>query len=113
MFSASMSVMGISSVLSTFDEILEFAGNGSTTYVVGTNVHYAPYQEFGTSQMRANPFLRPAANEVRGNIPQYLKRANGFSNAIKLAALDLERRAKQKAPVDTGNLKNSIRTVEQ
>lgn len=28
--------------------------------VVGTNVHYAPYQEFGTSRMPAHPFLRPA-----------------------------------------------------
>lgn len=28
--------------------------------VVGTNVHYAVYQEFGTSKMPAHPFLRPA-----------------------------------------------------
>lgn len=27
---------------------------------IGTNVEYAPYQEFGTSKMKASPFLRPA-----------------------------------------------------
>jgi HK97 gp10 family phage protein len=28
--------------------------------IIGTNVEYAPYVEFGTSRMRAQPFLRPA-----------------------------------------------------
>lgn len=27
---------------------------------IGTNVDYAPHIEFGTSRMRAQPFLRPA-----------------------------------------------------
>lgn len=27
---------------------------------VGTDVHYAPYLEFGTRRMRARPYLRPA-----------------------------------------------------
>lgn len=30
---------------------------------IGTNVEYAPYQEFGTSRMAAQPFLKPAATE--------------------------------------------------
>ena len=32
---------------------------------VGTNVHYAPYVELGTSRMRARPFLRPALAAAR------------------------------------------------
>lgn len=28
--------------------------------VIGTNVEYAPYVEFGTGRMGAQPFLRPA-----------------------------------------------------
>jgi len=31
---------------------------------VGTNVHYAPYVEFGTRKMAAKPYLRPAAKRV-------------------------------------------------
>lgn len=33
--------------------------------LVGTDVHYAPYQEFGTSRMPAHPFLRPALLAAR------------------------------------------------
>lgn len=33
--------------------------------VVGTDVHYAPYVEFGTSRMAAQPFLRPALAAAR------------------------------------------------
>jgi HK97 gp10 family phage protein len=35
------------------------------TVRVGTNVFYAEYVEFGTGRMRAQPFLRPALDEVR------------------------------------------------
>ena len=31
--------------------------------VVGTDVEYAPYIEFGTSRMAAQPYLRPALDE--------------------------------------------------
>jgi len=31
---------------------------------VGTNVEYAPYVEFGTYKMRAQPYLRPAFDKV-------------------------------------------------
>jgi HK97 gp10 family phage protein len=35
---------------------------------VGTNVHYAPYLEFGTRRMRARPFLRPALAAAGGSV---------------------------------------------
>jgi len=31
---------------------------------VGPTVHYAPYQEYGTYRMRAQPYMHPAADEV-------------------------------------------------
>jgi len=34
--------------------------------LVGTAVDYAPYQEFGTVKMNAQPFLRPAADLAQG-----------------------------------------------
>lgn len=33
---------------------------------IGTDVEYAPYVEFGTKRMHAQPFLRPAADDIRG-----------------------------------------------
>ena len=40
--------------------------DGRSPYVdVGTNVHYAPYVELGTSRAPAYPFLRPALEAAR------------------------------------------------
>lgn len=33
------------------------------TAYIGTNVEYAPYVEYGTSRTKAQPFLKPAAND--------------------------------------------------
>lgn len=32
---------------------------------VGTNVSYAPFVEFGTSRMKARPYLKPAVEDFR------------------------------------------------
>ncbi len=41
--------------------------------IVGTNVEYASFQEFGTSRMRAHPFLFPALESNRNKIKDLLK----------------------------------------
>ncbi len=33
--------------------------------VVGTNISYAPYLEYGTAKMEARPFLLPALNKLK------------------------------------------------
>jgi len=33
--------------------------------IVGTNVSYAPFVEFGTEDMDAQPYLRPALNRLK------------------------------------------------
>jgi HK97 gp10 family phage protein len=40
----------------------------SATLLVGTNLEYAKYQEYGTSKMAAQPFLRPALDEEKENV---------------------------------------------
>jgi len=35
--------------------------------------HYAIYQEFGTSRMPANPFVRPALQAVRGQVTDLIE----------------------------------------
>ena len=42
--------------------------NGDVVVRVGTNVHYAPYLEFGTRRMTARPFMRPALDAIRGTV---------------------------------------------
>lgn len=39
---------------------------------IGTNVEYAPYQEFGTRFMEAQAYLRPALNESRKEVIQLI-----------------------------------------
>lgn len=39
--------------------------DGELVEIVGTDVEYAPYVEFGTRRMRAQPFLRPAAQQAK------------------------------------------------
>ena len=51
--------------------------DGEPAAYIGTNVEYAPYQELGTINMTANPFLKAAvadhANEYRKIIENELK----------------------------------------
>lgn len=42
----------------------ESMGNGLIRVLVGTNVDYARFVEFGTSNQPAQPYLRPALREV-------------------------------------------------
>ena len=44
--------------------------DGEPAVYIGTNVEYAPYQELGTINMDANPFLKPA---VAAHANTYLK----------------------------------------
>lgn len=40
---------------------------------IGTNVEYAPYVEFGTYKMAAQPFLVPALKEREADVVQAIK----------------------------------------
>lgn len=103
--------LGFTGMMNALDQI-EVQIESDAVYVVGTNVEYAVYQEFGTSQMPAQSFLRPAAQEVQQAIPLLALNHPSMDELVKAAALQVERKAKEKAPVDTGNLRNSIRTVK-
>lgn len=51
---------------------------GKETEIIGTNVEYAPYVEMGTRRTKAQPFIRPAAenhaDEYRAIVENELKR---------------------------------------
>ena len=48
---------------------------------VGTNVEYAPYVEYGTRKMAAQPYLRPALDNNKKQIENMIKEA--ISRAVK------------------------------
>jgi HK97 gp10 family phage protein len=50
---------------------------GGMNGAVGTNVKYAPFVEFGTSRMPAQPYLLPAFEEERAVFIERLKRELG------------------------------------
>lgn len=45
--------------------------------IVGTAIEYAAYQEFGTRTMPAQPYLRPAAAQVRGSTASEIAKRYG------------------------------------
>lgn len=109
MSSKFVNAIGLRQVMRGFDDLTDQIG-GDTVYLVGSNVQYSVYVEFGTSKMQAQPYLRPAVDDVMGRKADTI--ANESASAAELVtrlALEIEREAAQRAPVDTGTLKASIR----
>jgi len=52
---------------------------GETIYVVGTNVEYGVYLEFGTRDMPPYPFFRPAVREFKANPERLIRRHTGYT----------------------------------
>lgn len=57
------------------NSITHAVSSDGKTVVVGSNVKYAPYVEFGTYKMDAQPYLRPAANDHADEYRKILKNA--------------------------------------
>ena len=75
-------------------------------------------QEYGVEngfgrdiRIPAHPFMRPAVEAVRRQFNEAMRAALGTGKAqvvVDKTAFDVEKIAKQKAPVDTGALRASI-----
>lgn len=57
------------------DSITHETHAGEESVYVGTNVEYAAYQEYGTSRMRAHPYLKPG---IMNNLETYKSIAKQF-----------------------------------
>lgn len=101
--------VGYSAMMNELDS-LKINIESDAVYVVGTNVKYSIFVEYGTSRMAAQPYFRPAIREIEREIPVLAEKAGSTDELIKLIALGLERKIAQKAPVDTGNLAASIQS---
>lgn len=98
-----MTLLGFDAVM----DALDYAEQGEARYIVGSDVEYAIYVEFGTSRNQAQPYLRPAVERAVRKLDSIGTFASPDDVAQALA-LEVERQAKMEAPVDTGTLKNSI-----
>jgi len=83
-------------------------------WIVGAGAEYSAYVELGTSRMKAQPYLFPAARYVmRTKFGQIQKMAMSKPNSMEFIvaslAQEIEAEAKRRAPIDTGNLRLSIR----
>ncbi len=50
---------------------------GQFKVVVGSNVRYAPWLEFGTRRMSARPFMRPSLDRIKNKVTSLIKRYGG------------------------------------
>lgn len=107
--------IGFSQALDMMQDLQATVGDG-VTYIVGTNAVYALYVEFGTSKMKAQPYIRPAVQEFNRNPMSYIQQhqpgamgsIEDTETLVRVAALALERDIAERAPVDVGNLQASI-----
>lgn len=105
-------LLGKSSVLSALDDLLSAWTVDSEWYVVA-GADYAPYVEYGTYKMQAQPYMRPAAKTVGSQMDGYMDRVQTADEAQRAVAKAVEEEAKRIVPVDTGHLKNSIETKQR
>jgi len=71
--------LNTATVEANIDELKE-RFEGETVYVVGTNVEYGVFLEFGTEKMPPYPFFRPAIREFKANPERLIRRHTGFTS---------------------------------
>lgn len=68
-----MRLAGVDTTVALLNRLrMEF--DDGAIYVAGPTVEYAVYQELGTSDIEARPFMRPAAERVQANLSTYVDR---------------------------------------
>jgi len=117
------SITGVGSALDTLGDV-RMRWGGETLYLAGPQVEYAVYQERGTSDIEARPFMAPAARRVGADPSSYAQRVasgqgltiNSQGDYIRAVALAVQNEAKRIADAkgvrDTGALIASI-TIEE
>lgn len=68
---------------SSIGHVVNRMGRHAVKAVVGSNVEYAPHQEYGTYKMEAQPFLRPALENNRKRIIRIFEGA--YQAAVRAA----------------------------
>lgn len=69
---------------------------------------YSSHIEFGTWKMDAQPFMRPAVDNARGQIRAFSRRTSSIDQLLYLLAIDIRDYARRIAAVDTGYMRDNI-----
>lgn len=101
-----MSAVGFSEVNKMFKEAMP--GPVVPWHVLAA-AEYSAYVELGTANSRAQPFMRPAVEKAKAEIPELMTKAKDLNDLIRLIALRIEYHAKRFAAVDTGHMKREIK----
>lgn len=101
-------ILGAASLVRSF-KAARVVASVTDTWVVGTDVEYSVYVEFGTSRMSAQPYLRPAIEHAKRNAERYMAETSSINAFIRRMAMEIEAEAKRLCPVDTGRLRSSIK----
>lgn len=101
---------GYASIISTLEDLQDSFSSDGGGVVVGTNVKYAPHQEFGTKYQQGTPHVRPAVERVGKDVERLAESADSTDDLLLMLGLAIEGEIKARAPVDTGNLRASYRT---
>lgn len=107
-----MNLTGVAQFVDALDDLKDTYTASSDGWVVGTNVEYGLYQEFGTYSQPGTPHVRPGVDATRSGLPRIAAQASDLDAFMRLAALQLEEEIKRRAPVDTGNLRASYKAEE-
>ena len=101
-------MLGVASLLNSVDDITskwDSKASGRTT----ANTEYAIFVEWGTSRMAAQPYMRPAAEQVARRVGSMANQADGIDDLVRMVCEEIRDTAKRIVPVDTGKLQASIR----
>jgi len=101
------SVTGVQQTMQLLTNI-EAQFGSDALYIVGPTAKYGVFVERGTSTMEPQPYLEPALRSVAADIDEVTAGLTGTNEMIRAIALEVQTRARARAPVDTGNLRSSI-----
>lgn len=101
-------IANLAAMTSQLNTLLNTWGDAEP-WEVEVGAPYAGFVEFGTVHMSAQPYFRPAVEQVGTDVGRRVKAANSSDEVVSQLAKDIEREAQRLAPVDTGRLRDSIK----
>ena len=101
---------------SKLERLTNMAAKQVAQQIVRDGVDYGAYQEFGTSTVPAQPFLGPAFERHIKRLPELIgekiEKIEDLSGALEEIMEDVLQQARRDAPVDSGDLKDSLERVQ-